>query len=124
MAGGSRATWRASPAGRSGRRTREGDPARDALDLYIKLERVILPLFYGLPFAYAEVMRSAIALNASFFNTQRMVRQYVHNSYFPDNLPTDVRIEETALLSHRTMRCSPRSRNVRREVCDGGQHRC
>jgi hypothetical protein len=27
-----------------------------------------------------------------------MVRQYVHNSYFPDNLPTDVRIEETALL--------------------------
>jgi starch phosphorylase len=76
----------------------EGDPSRDALDLYIKLERVILPLFYGLPFAYAEVMRSAIALNGSFFNTQRMVRQYVHNAYFPDNLPKDVRIEETALL--------------------------
>ena len=61
----------------------EADPTRDAVDLYIKLERVILPLFYGLPFAYAEVMRSAIALNASFFNTQRMVRQYVHNAYFP-----------------------------------------
>ena len=76
----------------------EGDPGRDALDLYVKLERVILPLFYGLPFAYAEVMRSAIALNGSFFNTQRMVRQYVHNAYFPDNLPQDVRIEETALL--------------------------
>ncbi|MEO7458070.1 MAG: alpha-glucan family phosphorylase [Gemmatimonadaceae bacterium] len=75
------------------------DPSRDALDLYIKLERVILPLFYGLPFAYAEVMRSAIALNGSFFNTQRMVRQYVHNAYFPgDSLPSDVRIEETALL--------------------------
>ena len=76
----------------------EGDPSRDALDLYIKLERVILPLFYGLPFAYAEVMRSAISLNGSFFNTQRMVRQYVHNAYFPDSLPVDVRIEETALL--------------------------
>ncbi|MEP6990041.1 MAG: alpha-glucan family phosphorylase [bacterium] len=76
----------------------EGDPSRDALDLYIKLERVILPLFYGLPFAYAEVMRSAIALNGSFFNTQRMVRQYVHNSYFPDSLPLDVRVEDTALL--------------------------
>jgi len=75
----------------------ETDPSADALDLYIKLERVILPLFYGLPFAYAEVMRSAIALNGSFFNTQRMVRQYVHNSYFPDTLPSDVRIEETAL---------------------------
>lgn len=76
----------------------EGDPSRDALDLYDKLERVILPLFYRLPFSYAEVMRSAIALNGSFFNTQRMVRQYVHNAYFPDNLPQDVRIEETALL--------------------------
>ncbi len=76
----------------------EGDPSRDALDLYIKLERVILPLFYGLPFAYADVMRSAISLNGSFFNTQRMVRQYVHNAYFPDSLPADVRVEETALL--------------------------
>ncbi len=76
----------------------EGEPSRDALDLYIKLERVILPLFYGLPFAYAEVMRSAIALNASFFNTQRMVRQYVKNAYFPENLPHDFRVEEKALL--------------------------
>ena len=76
----------------------EGEPNRDASDLYMKLERVILPLFYGLPFAYAEVMRTAISLNGSFFNTQRMVRQYVHNAYFPDNLPSDVRIEETSLF--------------------------
>jgi starch phosphorylase len=76
----------------------EGDPSRDAVDLYIKLERVILPLFYGLPFAYAEVMRSAIALNGSFFNTQRMVRQYVHNAYFPDGVPAQVLTEATALL--------------------------
>jgi glycogen phosphorylase len=76
----------------------EGDPSRDALDLYIKLERVILPLFYGLPFAYAEVMRSAIALNGSFFNTQRMVRQYVHNAYFPGGLPADVVRETIAAL--------------------------
>ena len=76
----------------------EADPARDAVDLYIKLERVILPLFYGLPFAYAEVMRSAIALNGSFFNTQRMVRQYVHNAYFPGGLPADMPVEATAAL--------------------------
>jgi glycogen phosphorylase len=76
----------------------EGDPSRDALDLYIKLERVILPLFYGLPFAYAEVMRAAIALNGSFFNTQRMVRQYVHNAYFPGGIPAEVVTEATALL--------------------------
>ena len=61
----------------------EGDQSRDAQDMYLKLERVILPLFYGLPLAYAEVMRSAIALNGSFFNTQRMVEQYVRNAYFP-----------------------------------------
>jgi len=61
----------------------EGDQSMDAKDLYLKLERVILPLFYGLPFAYAQVMRSAIALNGSFFNTQRMVEQYVRNAYFP-----------------------------------------
>jgi starch phosphorylase len=61
----------------------EGDQSKDASDLFLKLERVILPLFYGLPFAYAEVMRSAVALNGSFFNTQRMVEQYVRNAYFP-----------------------------------------
>ena len=32
---------------------------------------------------YAQVMRSAIALNGSFFNTQRMLAQYVSNAYFP-----------------------------------------
>lgn len=60
----------------------EGDQSRDAQDLYLKLERVILPLFYGLPLAYAEVMRSAIALNGSFFNTERMLNQYVMRAYF------------------------------------------
>jgi starch phosphorylase len=49
-------------------------------------------LYYGLPFAYAEVMRSAISLNGSFFNTQRMVEQYVRNAYFPDAEPTLVAV--------------------------------
>jgi len=29
------------------------------------------------------VMRSAISLNGSFFNTHRMLDQYVNNAYFP-----------------------------------------
>jgi len=62
----------------------DGDQSKDANEIYLKLERVILPLYYGLPFAYAEVMRSAIALNGSFFNTQRMVEQYMRNAYFPE----------------------------------------
>jgi len=55
----------------------------EADDLYTKLEQVILPLFYNAPLDFAKVMRYAIALNGSFFNTQRMVMQYVRNAYFP-----------------------------------------
>ena len=73
------------------------DQSRDAEDLYLKLERVILPLFYGLPLAYAEVMRSAIALNGSFFNTQRMVEQYVRNAYFPASIDSSTSEPSSAL---------------------------
>src|SRR5690606_30880338 len=57
------------------------DPARDIEELYLKLERTVLPMFYGMPYAYASVMRNAIALNGSHFNTQRMVLEYVQNAY-------------------------------------------
>lgn len=60
-----------------------GDYSYDGASLCDKLERIILPLYYGKPEAYAKVMRSAIALNGSFFNTQRMVSQYVTNAYSP-----------------------------------------
>ena len=42
---------------------------------------MILPLFYNAPDGYAKVMRAAIAMNGSFFNTQRMISQYVRNAY-------------------------------------------
>jgi starch phosphorylase len=54
---------------------------RDAEDLYRKLDEVILPLFYGNRAQWVEVMRHAIALNAAYFNTHRMVQQYVTNAY-------------------------------------------
>ena len=57
------------------------DPVSEVSTLYDKLERQILPMFYGNPNRYTEVMRSAIALNGSFFNTQRMVQQYLANAY-------------------------------------------
>jgi len=60
-----------------------GDSSSEIASLYDKLERVILPQFYGRPLGFAEVMRSAISLNGSFFNTQRMVSQYLNNAYFP-----------------------------------------
>jgi len=76
----------------------KSDKDEEIADLYVKLERVILPLFYGLPFSWATVMRNAIALNGSFFNTQRMVGQYVHNAYFPpkDQRPIPVAAAENA----------------------------
>ena len=57
------------------------DPSAEIANLYDKLERDIIPMFYGRPNRYLEVMRYAIALNGSFFNTQRMVLQYVANAY-------------------------------------------
>jgi len=57
------------------------DPSKEAASLYDKLEYVILPMFYARPNAFAEVMRSAIAINGSFFNAQRMVSQYMQNAY-------------------------------------------
>jgi starch phosphorylase len=54
---------------------------RDALSLYQKLEQVVLPLFYNDRDSFIDVMRNAIALNASFFNTQRMLKEYVLKAY-------------------------------------------
>ena len=69
--------------GENGRRAQENqDPSADASSLYSKLDRVIIPLFYGNRDRFVDVMRHAIALNGSFFNTQRMLQQYVLNAYF------------------------------------------
>jgi starch phosphorylase len=58
------------------------DRAQDAAALYDKLAQVIMPLFYGDQQGFLSVMRHAIALNGSFFNTQRMMQQYVVKAYF------------------------------------------
>jgi starch phosphorylase len=55
--------------------------AEDAADLYHKLQDVIVPLFYRNRDAWIDVMRHAIALNASYFNTHRMLQQYATNAY-------------------------------------------
>ena len=40
-----------------------------------------LGYFYAMPYGFAQVMRNAIAVNGSWFNTQRMVMQYAQNAY-------------------------------------------
>ncbi len=54
----------------------------DAPSLYQKLEKVILPTFYQRRDDFIRLMRHAIALNASHFNTQRMVQEYIAKAYF------------------------------------------
>ena len=58
------------------------DHGNDAASLYDKLEQIVMPIFYRDQNAFLDVMRHAIALNGSFFNTHRMLQQYVLKAYF------------------------------------------
>jgi starch phosphorylase len=60
----------------------DDDRSADAASLYGKLEHVILPMFYAERDRYIDVMRHALAINGSFFNTERMLDQYVRKAYF------------------------------------------
>jgi len=55
---------------------------QDAAALYDKLEQVVLPLYYHAERArWIAVMKGAIAKNASYFNSHRMMRRYVTEAY-------------------------------------------
>jgi starch phosphorylase len=73
------------------------DPAAEIDSLYTKLEREIVPMYYKAPDQFTNVQRLAIALNGSFFNTQRMVYQYMTNAYTPrkEKAPAKVTTGET-----------------------------
>jgi starch phosphorylase len=58
------------------------DEASEAAALYDKLENSIAPMFANEK-AWAEMRRHCIGMNGSFFNTHRMLGQYVSNAYFP-----------------------------------------
>ena len=57
----------------------------DAESLYDKLENVVLPLYYAdtdtNDDGWIRVMKGAIAKNASYFNTHRMMRRYATEAY-------------------------------------------
>ena len=58
--------------------------AEDAASLYDALRRDVAPLFYGDPTGFARVRRAAMALNGSYFTTERMVRRYAERAYWTD----------------------------------------
>jgi starch phosphorylase len=57
------------------------DAAREAASLYEKLEEKVMPLYYQRQDDFDAIRRNCIALNGSFFNSQRQVQQYVENAY-------------------------------------------
>jgi starch phosphorylase len=62
------------------------DDAVEADSLYRKLETSVVPLYRDAPEKWARLMRATLAFNGSYFNTNRMVKQYIRNSYYPVKL--------------------------------------
>jgi len=53
----------------------------DSEDLYNKLERIIIPLYYNDRKCWIRMMQNAIGKNAYYFNCHRMMRRYVTEAY-------------------------------------------
>jgi starch phosphorylase len=70
--------------------------AEEAASLYNKLETAVVPLYLEAPEKWAQLMRTTLAFNGSYFNTNRMVKQYTRNSYYPVKLIEGARVEEAA----------------------------
>ena len=72
---------------------------QEVASLYERLESTILPLYYGDPEKWRAIMRSTIALNGSFFNTHRMLQEYISNAYYPDKQEARSAVPNSALES-------------------------
>jgi len=70
------------------------DDNAEAINLYEKLEKAVVPLYLKEPEAWGRMMRTTIAYNGSFFNTNRMVKQYMRNAYYPVTLLETTEVEE------------------------------
>ena len=62
------------------------DDAEEAVNLYLKLENAVVPMYRTEPSKWARMMRNTLAFNGSYFNTNRMVKQYTRNAYYPVKL--------------------------------------
>lgn len=57
------------------------DESQDSVDLYNKLEKKVIPAYYNDREHWVSMMKHTIALNASYFNTARVVREYCEKAY-------------------------------------------
>lgn len=51
-------------------------------DLYSKLEHVILPIFFNDSKDWINIQKSSISINGSYFNTSRMLDEYLLKAYY------------------------------------------
>ncbi|MGB6686843.1 MAG: alpha-glucan family phosphorylase [Terracidiphilus sp.] len=72
------------------------DDAAEANSLYTKLENAVVPLYLEAPEKWARLMCTTLAYNGSYFNTNRMVKQYNRNAYYPVRLMESAKVEEPA----------------------------
>ncbi len=70
------------------------DDAAEANSLYNKLENAVVPLYLQAPEKWARLMRNTLAFNGSYFNTNRMVKQYTRNAYYPIQILERAKIQE------------------------------
>jgi len=75
------------------------DDAAEANSLYSKLESAVVPLYLDAPEKWARLMSTTLAHNGSYFNTNRMVKQYNRNAYYPVRLVESAEVEEPAFES-------------------------
>ena len=61
--------------------TNEDYGGNDANSLYDKLEEKIIPAYYMDRPKWIRMMKTAIAVNASYFNTHRVVKEYCEKAY-------------------------------------------
>ncbi|WP_376788794.1 alpha-glucan family phosphorylase [Thermoflexus sp.] len=66
----------------------EAQDVADAASLYELLENAVVPLYYdvetdGIPHRWLRMVKESIRSLAPFFNTRRMMKEYLHEMYLP-----------------------------------------
>jgi glucan phosphorylase len=83
------------------------DDAAEADSLYQKLETAVVPLYRDAPEKWARLMRTTLAFNGSYFNTNRMVKQYTRNAYYPVKLIEEGQVSADSLIFSATSGSCP-----------------
>lgn len=73
--------WGIGPIPNSRHFNKDLHPDDEAHDLYKKLEFAVLASYYHDKEEWMEIMANCIAINASFFNSYRMVQEYINHVY-------------------------------------------